>query len=118
MGVVDISGITAKAKRLIRSITPIPIGNRLFAARFKNQAPPTGRIHWGAFRRTTPISRKWGYDRGTSIYRGYIAEFLSAHSSEIKGCVLEFDEDRYTRQFGGNRVSRSDVMTPWGWSTY
>src|ERR1051326_8172750 len=76
IGDVDITAITAKAKRLLRSITPIPVENRLFAARFRKQAPPPGRIHWGALRRTTPISRKWGYDRGTSIYRGYMAEFL------------------------------------------
>ena len=37
-------------------------------------------VDWGDLRRTDPVSRDWGYDRGTPIDRRYIEEFLAAHS--------------------------------------
>src|SRR5262245_66260814 len=68
-----------------------------------SQAPAPGRVRWGSLRRLAPISRKWGNDRGRSIYRGYIEQFLSEHERDIRGSVLEFGDDRYTSKVGGNR---------------
>jgi len=65
---------------------------------------------WGDFRRTDPVSREWGYDRGVPVDRRYIEEFLCACSSDVSGSVLEVQEDDFTVAFGGPRVSRHDVL--------
>ena len=69
-----------------------------------------GEIDWGDLRHTDPISRDWGYDRGTPVDRRYIDEFLCAHSSDVHGSVLEIQEDDCTRTYGGPRVTSSDVL--------
>jgi SAM-dependent methyltransferase len=61
-------------------------------------------------RRLEPISRHFGFDRGQSIDRYYIERFLSTHAQEIRGRVLEVADAGYTRQFGGDRVTKSDVL--------
>jgi peptidoglycan/xylan/chitin deacetylase (PgdA/CDA1 family) len=65
---------------------------------------------WGDFRRTNPVSRDWGYDRGTPVDRRYIADFLFAHSSDVRGFVLEVQEDDFTRACGGSRVMQPAVL--------
>ena len=67
-------------------------------------------VDWGDLRRTDPISREWGYDRGEPVDRRYIERFLADHSSDVRGVVLEVQEDDFTRRFGGPRVLRSDVV--------
>jgi len=67
-------------------------------------------VRLGSLRRVTPLSRDFGYDRGLPIDRHYIERFLSVHASDIRGRVLEIADDSYTRRFGGNRVTRSDVL--------
>jgi peptidoglycan/xylan/chitin deacetylase (PgdA/CDA1 family)/SAM-dependent methyltransferase len=67
-------------------------------------------LDWGDFRRIDPISRNWGYDRGVPIDRRYIEQFLAGHSSDIRGAVLEVQEDDFTRRFGGPRVATSAVL--------
>jgi len=57
-----------------------------------------------------PVSTDWGYDRGHPIDRYYIEHFLSAHTKDIHGHVLEFTDASYTQRFGGDRVTKSDVM--------
>ena len=69
-----------------------------------------GGMDWGDFRRTDPISRDWGYERGTPVDCRYIEQFLAAHSSDIRGDVLEIQEDDFTRAFGGPRVAAHDVL--------
>lgn len=58
----------------------------------------------------TPLSRNWGYDRGTPIDRFYIEDFLARHGEDVRGNVLEVQEDDYSRRFGGTRVTRQDVL--------
>jgi SAM-dependent methyltransferase len=67
-------------------------------------------INLGDLRRVTPISSFFGWDRGRPVDRYYIEQFLSSHAQDIRGRVLEFSDDYYTREFGGERVTRSDVM--------
>ncbi len=67
-------------------------------------------MEFGSLQRVTPISPVFGFDRGFSIYRHYIERFLSAHASDISGRVLEIGDDFYTRKFGGDRVTQSDVL--------
>jgi SAM-dependent methyltransferase len=75
--------------------------------------PPVGRVQFGSLRRTAPISRVFGLDRGARercIDIVFIERFLNAHQSDIHGHVLEIGDDRYTRRFGGANVDRSDVL--------
>ena len=67
-------------------------------------------IDWGDLRHTDPISRDWGYDRGVPIDRRYIDDFVAAHSSDVRGSVLEVQEPEYTRACGGPRVTASSVL--------
>jgi hypothetical protein len=72
--------------------------------------PPTGWVHLGNLRRTRPVSDHFGFDRGKPIDRHYIEDFLSRNEQDVKGRVLEVGDAEYTRQFGGTRVTRSDVL--------
>jgi SAM-dependent methyltransferase len=74
--------------------------------------PPPGQLQFGSFRRLTPVSDVWGLDRGNPIDRYYIDAFLESHSADIRGRVLEINDPRYTKRFGGDRVERSDVLHP------
>src|SRR5678815_5493895 len=66
-------------------------------------------IDWGELRRTTPIARSFGFDRGHPVDRRYIEAFLERHRDDVRGRVLEIGDRGYTRRFGGDRVTRSDV---------
>jgi SAM-dependent methyltransferase len=57
-----------------------------------------------------PVSRDFGFDRGLPLDRYYIERFLAAEAAAIHGCVLEIEHDLYTRRFGGDHVTRSDVL--------
>jgi SAM-dependent methyltransferase len=61
-------------------------------------------------RNLQPVSRLFGTDRGTPIDRYYIESFLRANQERIRGRVLEVGDPTYTRQFGGDRVTQSDVL--------
>jgi SAM-dependent methyltransferase len=68
-------------------------------------------VYFGNLRRLEPISPGFGYRRGKlPIDRYYIEDFLSAHASDICGCVLEVADNNYTRKFGGTRVTKSEVL--------
>lgn len=60
----------------------------------------------------TGVSDQFGFDRGQPIDRYYIERFLARKSIEIRGRVLEVSNNRYTTQFGGSRVTQSDVLHP------
>jgi SAM-dependent methyltransferase len=69
-----------------------------------------GEIDFGDLRRVSPISKKFGLDRGFSIDRYYIEKFLGEFLADIRGTVLEVGDNGYTKKFGQKRVSRSDVL--------
>jgi SAM-dependent methyltransferase len=71
--------------------------------------PDPGAIDFGDLRRTRPISEDFGTDRGLPIDRYYIERFLAANATDVRGRVLEIGNDRYTRQFGLQKVSHSDI---------
>ena len=84
---------------------------RIEAARERRRpAVPTGGVDFGGLRRTEPISRVFGLDRGTPIDRYYIEGFLEANAQRIRGRVLEVGDRTYTERFGGAAVTRSDVL--------
>ncbi len=69
-----------------------------------------GGVDFGDLRRLTPISTMWGEDRGIPIDRFYIERFLSPFAGDVRGRTLEVGTDLYTVQFGGDRVTHSDVL--------
>jgi glycosyltransferase involved in cell wall biosynthesis len=85
-----------------------PARSRRPTLRARRRSP--GAVALGDLRRTEPISREWGFDRGTPIDRRYIEEFLERHAADVRGRVLEVGDDEYTRRFGGNRVALRDVL--------
>lgn len=73
------------------------------------------RLVWGRPQmgwRRSPVSRHYGYDRGSPIDRFYIDGFVDRHRADVAGVVLEVGEDLYTLRFGDGQVVRSDVLHP------
>jgi glycosyltransferase involved in cell wall biosynthesis len=108
------SRVLEPARRLARATLPTGfrtwLGSRLpgLAA-----SPATKPVRFGTLRRLTPVSRRFGWDRGgLPIDRYYIERFLERYASDIAGHVLEVRDDAYTRKFGGSRVTRVDVLHP------
>lgn len=83
---------------------------RAWQRRHRLQWPRHGSVEFGMLRRTTPISRVFGYDRGMPIDRYYIESFLARHRLDIRGRVLEIGDPYYTKKFGGDRVTASDAL--------
>jgi SAM-dependent methyltransferase len=69
-----------------------------------------GGVQWGSFRRVTPIDPDFGWTRGQPIDRYYIDQFLESRQADIRGRVLEVADRQYTQRYGGDRVTRSDVL--------
>jgi SAM-dependent methyltransferase len=98
-------------KSIARRVFPVTVYRRLRAyRRGAEDQPPVGSVRFGDLRRVTPISRVFGFDRGTPVDRYYIENFLAGCAGDIRGRVLEAGDDTYTRRFGGDGVTRSDVM--------
>ena len=110
-GLFSVKNVKGLLKRTAQWAMPSPV-HRWLRAQWKRHrhSPPLGSVHFGSLRRVTPVSRLLGRDRGLPIDRYYIERFLAANAERIRGGVLEIDDDRYTRTFGGNRVTRSDVL--------
>jgi SAM-dependent methyltransferase len=97
-------------KRLIKAVLPRAVCEWIARKRFPTCRPPVGWVRFGSFRRSMPISAEWGIDRGHPIDRYYIESFLSDHGADIRGRVLEVADNQYTRQFGGDRVTKSEIL--------
>jgi glycosyltransferase involved in cell wall biosynthesis len=78
--------------------------------RGRHPAPPVGSVRFGDFDRVKPISREFGYDRGTPIDRYYVELFLRRHANDVQGRALEVGDDSYCRRFGGSRITQQDVL--------
>jgi glycosyltransferase involved in cell wall biosynthesis len=76
----------------------------------RSYTPPVGRVRFGDLRRTEPVTRTWGFERGLPIDRYYIERFLARHAGDVRGSVLEVGDDRYTVRFGFPNVTSSDVL--------
>lgn len=64
----------------------------------------------GLDRRITPVDKDWGGKRGQIIDRYYIEKFLAERAGDVRGHVLEFGDDAYTRQYGSGKVTGTDVL--------
>ncbi|NMG11222.1 methyltransferase domain-containing protein [Brasilonema sp. UFV-L1] len=56
-----------------------------------------------------PLANTWN-QRGESIHRTYLEQFLQEFSKDIKGHCLEFQEDSYTSRFGRTQVTKLDIL--------
>jgi SAM-dependent methyltransferase len=63
----------------------------------------------GMFRRTSPLSAFWGFDRGIPVDRYYIESFLEENRKDIAGRVLEVADSGYTIKYGAG-VTQRDVL--------
>lgn len=93
---LHLGGLTAGSKRV-----------RHLAKMLLRRRP---RVSWGRLRRMQPVSDDWGLERGTPVDRVYIEQFLERHAEDVRGRVLEIHDTRYTRAYGGARVTSSDVL--------
>ena len=82
----------------------------LAAVREKLAAFGRTSLEWNDLRRTTPVSRNWGLERGRPVDRHYIEGFLADHAADVQGAVLEVLDAGLTTRFGGEKVHRSDVL--------
>ena len=57
-----------------------------------------------------PLSSKFGFDRGNPIDRHWIESFLRENQNAIRGRVLEITDAKYTKKYGGPKVTQSDVL--------
>jgi SAM-dependent methyltransferase len=74
--------------------------------------PPVGWVRFGDLRRLKPVSSDYGSSRGLEIDRYYIEKFLAEYASDISGRVLEIKHNTYTKRYGQDRVTKSDVLHP------
>jgi SAM-dependent methyltransferase len=106
-----IEQVEGLVKPAARRLLPISLRRWL---RTKRQGyednPPVGGVRFGSLRRVTPISQRFGFDRGQPIDRYYIESFLAQHANDVRGRVLEIGDDSYTRRFGDDRVTIRDVL--------
>ena len=95
------------AKELAKRILSVQIRQRI---RTLFLWPPRGLFLGRTFQRLEPLSRRFGLSRGLPIDRYYIEKFLERNRNDIQGRVLEIADRHYTIKFGGQRVSKSEVL--------
>ncbi len=100
-----------RVRSLLDTVVPRSARRRVWRVlRRATRWPPLGRVRFGSLRRVTSIGGDWGFERGQPVDRYYIERFLESHAADVRGHVLEIGTDMYTRRFGGDRVTRSDVL--------
>jgi SAM-dependent methyltransferase len=67
-------------------------------------------VRFGSLRRLSPLSRRFGLERGQPVDRYYIESFLAGHGGRVRGRVLEIGDDSYSKRFGADRITRQDVL--------
>jgi SAM-dependent methyltransferase len=98
-------------KELAKRILPAPFRRWMRVTHVRvSEWPPYKMVNWGSLRRVTPIHSGWGVGRGNYIDRYYIERYLEQNAECIRGRVLEVTENEYTIRYGGNRVTKSDVL--------
>lgn len=64
---------------------------------------------WFNLRNLKPISRKFGFDRGTPIDRIYIEDFLYKNQQSITGTVCEIADNTYCLKYGHD-VQKYEIL--------
>jgi SAM-dependent methyltransferase len=102
------ASLLAASWRGMRRLLPVPVRNRLKRLAGRT-GPPVGTVDMGDFARSQPVSRHFGYDRGTPVDRWYVERFLADHAGDIRGRVLEVGDASYSRRFGKD-IDRQDIL--------
>ena len=103
------SSIIAAIWQTARRRLPEPVTRSIKQVLARARGPAVGSVNMGDLARTSPISRKFGFDRGTPVDRYYIADFLKKSAAHIRGRTLEIGDASYSKQFGTG-VSRQDIL--------
>jgi peptidoglycan/xylan/chitin deacetylase (PgdA/CDA1 family) len=103
-----IKELLSKQSDLTESIKPVKI-NLSAAAPDNDIASCKTNVPTADNDSVQPVSRLFGFDRGTPIDRYYIEKFLDSNRAFIHGRVLEIGDNAYTRKYGTN-VTCSDVL--------
>lgn len=103
-------GIVGAAARKFEKFLPLSVHWFLAIRGGEDYIPAVGKVRFGDFRRLTPVSQEFGDGRGLPIDRYYVEVFLEHHSADIHGRVLEVGDDSYTRKYGGQRVTKRDIL--------
>ena len=88
----------------------LPRGMQRPLRRMLRRRPLPGSVRFGDLGGTSPIDATFGYGRGAPVDRLYIEAFLEQHRGDVQGRVLEVGDDAYSRQFGGTRITRQDIL--------
>jgi SAM-dependent methyltransferase len=96
--------------RVSRKALPAVVLSRITRLRRRSEPTPLTSRPVKAIGGVEPLSRTFGFDRGTPVDRYYLDRFLAEHKGDIRGRVLEVGDDRYTVRFGGAQVEHSDVL--------
>ena len=94
----------------VRKVLPPAAVTRIERLRAHPPSFPLGSVRFGDLRRLAPISRAFGFDRGTPVDRYYIERFLAENAGDIRGRILEIGDNVYTQRFGGVWVEQSDIL--------
>jgi SAM-dependent methyltransferase len=98
-------------KNAVKRLLPETARRRIYDKRWSpRRRPVVGRVRFGSFRQLEPIDRHFGMQWGQCIDRYYIESFLAEHEANVHGCVLEVSDNVYTRRFGRDRVTKSDIL--------
>jgi SAM-dependent methyltransferase len=77
---------------------------------FRGMRRPPRKIDLGDLDRLEPFCRHFGFRRGNPIDRYFIEQFLEQNATLIAGRTLELLNNSYTKRYGGDRVTHSDVL--------
>jgi SAM-dependent methyltransferase len=98
-------------KEFAKKVLPAPFRRWMRQTHVRvTERPPYKMVRFGSLRRVTPIHSGFSIWRGEYVDRYYIERFLEGNASFIKGHVLELAGNEYTRRFGRDRVTQSDVL--------
>ena len=101
----------ARLERRDRALEEIArLDGAIAARRAERRRSGLPAVDWGELRRTAPVSRQWGEDRGQPIDRFYIESFVDAHRHDVRGVVLEVQESDLSERVGGGEIERIDVI--------
>lgn len=88
------------------------IAKRLMREKFRKNYPMINTI---AQMDAQPASREFGLERGSSVDRYYIEQFLEKNKEFIHGDCIEIAENTYTLRYGENRVKSAYMLHVCGW---
>jgi glycosyltransferase involved in cell wall biosynthesis len=101
----------AMVKKLVKKHSPVFLLRWYYKqALGRDYTPYPGRTRKGDFQRVTPFSTDFGYARGGPVDRYYIENFLDDCSVLVTGRVLEIGDNQYTVKYGGDSVTKSDIL--------